>query len=127
MTNVSSIDLEALRHGGADFLLLDIRSKEQFDDDHIEGAQDVPLDSPDFLATVARVAGGKSRKIVVYGSELASDAAGRAAYQLSAVGFTDVSSYDGGLADWRHRADVAAPMDLRASMAPMSGSASEIS
>lgn len=110
MTNLTTIELEALRSSGVDFLLLDVNSKVCFDDDHIDGAQNVPGDSPEFAALVASVAGGKGRKIVVYCADRSCDAATQAAYQLAGTGYTDVVAYEGGLAAWRVRAgDEVAP------------------
>lgn len=108
---VSTIELEALRHGDAGFLLLDVLAKRQFDDDHIGGAQSCPLDSPKFLAEVARVAGGKSRKVVVYGTGPTCRTASRAAHHLSRAGYTDVATYGGGLYEWRRRGLVAPAAD----------------
>ncbi len=104
MTNLSTIDLTALRLSGSDLLLLDVGPRADFDEDHIEGAQNVPFASPDFLATVARVAGGRDRRIVVYCGDRTCDAASQAAYRLAGAGHTDVAAYEGGLAAWRERA-----------------------
>lgn len=118
MASVSTIELEALRHSDVGFLLLDVLPKQQFDDDHIGGAQNVPLDSLEFLIDVERLAGGKSRKVVVYGSGPASDTAGRAAQRLTGAGYADVATYGGGLHEWRHRAFVVPAPDPRVALVP---------
>lgn len=121
---ISTIELEALRHGDVGFLLLDVLARRQFDDDHIGGAQNVPLDAPEFLVAVARVAGGKSRRVVVYGAGTSCGAAGRAAHQLSVAGYSDVAIYDGGLHAWRHRAFVVpSPEPMVATVPPASSAA----
>jgi len=98
---IATDELESMRRGNADFLLLDVLSTEHFRDDHIEGAHNVPLTSPDFLQAVERAAGSKSRRIVVYCADEACDAAERAARRLADAGYADVMTFLGGIHAWR--------------------------
>ncbi|MCU0863387.1 MAG: rhodanese-like domain-containing protein [Planctomycetes bacterium] len=104
MTNnktISTSELQQLNHGKTDFLLLDVLPKAQFDQDHIEGARNVPFDSTDFVAAAGRAAGSKTRKVVVYCSGTGCSTSGKAAAALTAAGHSDVRTYEGGLEAWR--------------------------
>jgi rhodanese-related sulfurtransferase len=104
MTNsktISTTELQQLNHGKTDFLLLDVLTKAQFDQDHIEGARNVPFESTDFVAAVGRAAGAKTRKIVVYCSGTGCSTSTKAAAALTAAGHGDVRTYEGGLEAWR--------------------------
>jgi rhodanese-related sulfurtransferase len=103
MTNnktISTSELQQLRHGKTDFFLLDVLPKAQFDKDHIDGAHNVPFESPDFVAAVGRAAGAKTRKLVVYCSGTACGTSSKAAAALTAAGHGDVRTYEGGLEAW---------------------------
>lgn len=94
--------LDRLRKGAEGFVLIDVLSKAQFDQDHIPGARNVPVDSPDFANLVAlRASGSRNRKVVLYCSGPDCDAAARGAQLLAADGFTSVLAYAGGMASWR--------------------------
>jgi len=98
---ITTNELRQLRRSNADFLLLDVLPKLAFDRDHIDGARNVPLDAPGFLPSVQHAAGSKGRKIVVYCAGDSCDASLRAATLLAADGFDDVTTYEGGLAEWQ--------------------------
>jgi rhodanese-related sulfurtransferase len=109
MTNtIHTQELRTLRTDHADMLLVDVMPKENFDKDHIKGARNIPVDGSDFIAAIARIAGRKDKKLVVYCAGESCDASRRAANMLAAAGYTDVAAYEGGLSAWRH--DVADAM-----------------
>lgn len=94
-------ELRRLRSMKSELLLVDVLPKDAFDKDHIEGAINAPLDGADFLATVEKAAGRKDKKIVVYCSGVGCDASGKAATKLKAAGYSDVTTYEGGVSGWR--------------------------
>lgn len=105
MTNtINTTELRRLRSMKTEMLLVDVLPKDKFDKDHIEGAQNVPLESPDFLSKVEQAAGRKDKKIVVYCADASCDASTRAATKLAAAGYGDVTAYKGGIAAWRQDA-----------------------
>ena len=109
MTNtINTNELRRLRSMKTEMLIVDVLPKDKFDKDHIEGAQNVPLDSPDFLSKVEQAAGRKDKKIVVYCADAACDASAKAAAKLAAAGYGDVTAYKGGIAAWRQ--DAAEPV-----------------
>ncbi len=93
--------LRSLLQSESSCLVLDVLPKVAFDKDHIEGAHNVPMDSPNFLRDVERLAGTKSKKIVVYCGSDACGTSGDAAKKLTAAGHSDVVRYEGGIAAWR--------------------------
>ncbi|MBL8752389.1 MAG: rhodanese-like domain-containing protein [Planctomycetes bacterium] len=98
---ITTEKLQSLRKGAEGFLLVDVLSKEQFAQDHIPGARNVPLDTFDFAHAVAeKAAGSKARKVVLYCSGPTCDASSKAAKMLVESGFTNVIEYEGGLASW---------------------------
>ena len=109
--NISTVELRTLIQGQSDFLLLDVLKKEQFAKDHIEGARNVPAEGADFLPAVARAAGVKSKKIVVYCADASCSASRTSAEKLAVAGYTDVATYKGGLAAWRRPEAVAKPAE----------------
>lgn len=98
---ITCSDLRRLRSAKTDMLLVDVLSKEQFAKDHIEGAKNVPFDGADFLPAIARAAGTKQKKIVVYCAGTSCSTSGDAAKALTGAGYTDVHTFEGGLAEWR--------------------------
>lgn len=117
--NISTVELRTLIQGQSDFLLLDVLKKEQFAKDHIEGARNVPAEGADFLPAVAKAAGAKSKKIVVYCADASCSASRTSAEKLAVAGYTDVATYKGGLAAWRRPEAIAKPADAtKASKAP---------
>lgn len=98
---ITTEKLQNLRKGADGFLLVDVLSKEQFAQDHIPGARNVPLDTANFAKAVAdKAAGSKSRKVVLYCSGPGCDASSKGAKLLVDGGFTNVIEYEGGLASW---------------------------
>ncbi len=98
---ITTSELRRLRSGNTDMLLLDVLTKEQFGKDHIEGAKNVPFGNAEFLPAVARAAGSKSKKIVVYCTGETCKSSSNAAKALTDAGYTDVHAYEGGITEWR--------------------------
>ena len=83
-----------------DVIILDVRTQEEFDDEHINDA--VLLPDYDIGAKAATVLPDKGAKILVYcrsGNRSAS-----ASEKLIAMGYTDVLDF-GGIIDWPYETD----------------------
>ena len=77
--------------------VVDVRSAEEFAAGHLRDAKNIPL--ADLSGRIGELDKAKSRTVVVVcQSGARSD---KAARQLSAAGFTDVYSLEGGLAAWQ--------------------------
>ncbi len=83
-----------------DFVLINVLSREAFEQRHIRTSINIPVGSDDFAQRVEDVAGGKDRKVVVYCANFDCDASPKAARKLEADGFTRVFDYEGGTEDW---------------------------
>ena len=55
----------------------------------------------DFVAAVEGIAGRKARPIVVYCANKICQASPKAAINLERAGFTDVTDFEGGMAEWK--------------------------
>lgn len=98
---ISTEKLQTLRRGHEGFLLIDVLSKDDFAKDHIPGARNVPITEDDFAHAVAtKASGSRTRKMVLYCAGPHCDASTKAVAMLAAKGFTNVSEYEGGLAEW---------------------------
>lgn len=125
--NISTVELRTLIQGQSDFLLLDVLKKEQFAKDHIEGARNVPAEGADFLPAVAKAAGAKSKKIVVYCADASCSASRTSAEKLAVAGYTDVATYKGGLAAWRRPEAIAKPAEATKASKPTKAKSAEAS
>lgn len=82
-------------------IIIDVLPKEHFDREHIPGAINVPLESKDFTALVARKAKNKAQDILVYCANTQCTASEDAAKKLTAAGYTAVHRFTGGLKEWK--------------------------
>jgi rhodanese-related sulfurtransferase len=82
-------------------IVLDTRSRDEFDAGHIPGATSVEV-TGDHLASVSRIVGGdKSKALVLYCNGPFCQASRRLAEQLVDAGFTNVRRYQLGMPVWR--------------------------
>jgi rhodanese-related sulfurtransferase len=101
INNIDTTGLRRLIQKKADFLLVDVLNKEQFAMDHIEGAKNIPAESPDFLTAVDQAASNKTKKVVLYCGGTSCNTSTKAAQRLAADGHTDIAVYNGGIEAWR--------------------------
>jgi rhodanese-related sulfurtransferase len=83
-----------------DFVLINVLSPQEFNQQHIRNSVNVPLKLQSFAEVVAEIAGNRERKVVVYCDNFDCDASTRAATELEAEGFINVYDYEGGMKDW---------------------------
>jgi rhodanese-related sulfurtransferase len=93
---VSAQELQQLMHEQLDILVINVLSEKWYNDCHIAGSMNVPLDK---LIERAQELDKKS-KIVVYCALNECDASKKAAILLLCMGFEDVSEYPGGIKEW---------------------------
>ena len=82
------------------WLLINVLSDAEFDQAHIPGSYNIPLDDPDFEERVEELVGNLARKVVLYSEGPEDEASMLAAERLEKVGFSDVADYEGGLEEW---------------------------
>lgn len=95
---MSSTELHQRMETEEDFLLIDVNDPEQFQEEHIPGAINIPLSE---LATQARRELNKNQRIVVYAENHEEERSTQAANLMEELGFRKVSDFDGGLEAWK--------------------------
>jgi rhodanese-related sulfurtransferase len=101
MQTISRQQLETMNEEAKDdFVLANVLPPKAFNEQHIRTSINVPHEDPDFTDVMEKVAGGKSRRIVVYCASSDCDASEKAARKLDEAGFRDVLDYAGGTRDW---------------------------
>jgi rhodanese-related sulfurtransferase len=80
-----------------DAVLIDIRSKKEWDTGHITGSKHVPL--ADFSRRLQEVEKFKTRPVIVVCNM--GQTAGAASKQLKAAGFDNVLRLQGGITEWK--------------------------
>jgi rhodanese-related sulfurtransferase len=100
----AEVSTEQLRRilGDGSALVLDTRTRAEFDAGHIPGARNLDAPAVEQVATVERLVGGnKSAALVLYCNGPFCQASRRLADQLAAAGFTNVRRYQLGIPIWR--------------------------
>lgn len=94
---MSPYGLNALMEEGASgYLIIDVRSSEDYDAGHIHGALNIPLvDLPKMLSEIP-----EGKTIVTYCGSITCQLAPKAALELAQKGFT-VMELHGGLKEWQ--------------------------
>ncbi len=97
---ISRSELKEKMDRGDDFTLVNVLSEDDFEEEHIPGSINVPLDEveEEFPRQFDR-----DEDIVVYCASESCQASPKAAEKLESMGFTNVADYEGGLADWKER------------------------
>jgi rhodanese-related sulfurtransferase len=101
MQSINRQELESMNEQAKeDFVLVNVLSPDNFRKAHIRTSINIPHEDPDFTRIMEKVAGDKSRKIVVYCASFDCDASEKAARKLEKAGFGKVFDYEGGTKDW---------------------------
>ncbi|MDD4889346.1 MAG: rhodanese-like domain-containing protein [Phycisphaerae bacterium] len=100
MKTISRDELRLLLKSSEDYLLINVLGFSHFQDKHIPGSVNIPVDDAEFVNRVEGKVGSKARKIVVYCGSSECPASTIAAKKLDEVGFTNVHTYLGGVVDW---------------------------
>lgn len=98
METITASELEDIKNSGRDFVLVDVLSEEHFEDEHIPGAVNIPLDQ---IGTEALERFDKDQEIVVYCKDIDCQASPKAAEKLDKLGFTNIKDFEKGLESWK--------------------------
>ncbi|HEY3346919.1 MAG TPA: rhodanese-like domain-containing protein [Nitrospirota bacterium] len=79
-------------------LLIDVRSKEDYERAHIKGAISIPLPE---LSMTADKSFARDQDIIVYCGSFECQLSSNAAQTLHEMGYENVLEYEGGLKDWQ--------------------------
>lgn len=97
--NLSRRELEDLILTGRSFKLVDVLSREHYQEEHIKGAVSLPLEEIEDKA--GDVLKDKNEMVVVYCASFDCPASTKAAEKLMVLGYTNVFDYKGGLKDYK--------------------------
>lgn len=98
IVNIEGADLKRVIDGGQRVIVLDVRNRANYTQEHIAGAKNIPVDELEVRATYELP---RSDLIVTY-SSYAEDDLSKAAYQiLNDQGFRHISVLRGGLSGWQ--------------------------
>lgn len=93
--NVTVEQFEVLRRG-TNTVVLDVRTREEFADGHLEGAVLLDFRGPDFADKVGQL--DKSKQYLVHCA--AGGRSARACTKMESLGFTNLVNLEGGLGAW---------------------------
>jgi len=96
--SISMDHLKRIMDSGERFVLLDVRTKNDFDKEHIKGARSMPLDEID---PAAKKTLKPDDEIIVYCDSFICSASTSASKILAGMGFGKVRDYKGGLREWK--------------------------
>lgn len=102
MKNFKTINREELRmkiDRKDDFVLLETLPKESFEEGHLPGARNLPVDEIENRAS--SLIPKKDTEVVVYCASFDCNASEKAAEKLVSLGYTNVIDFPGGKADWK--------------------------
>lgn len=97
METITTEKLESMQEN-RDVNLVDVLSEDHFNEEHIEGAENIPLES---IASEALNRFDKDEEIVVYCKDKDCSASPKAAEKLEQLGFENVKDYEVGLKGWK--------------------------
>lgn len=86
-------------HGGRP--VINVLSREDFDEMHIPGSENVPVSDPEFVDRVRARVKRRDEPVIVYCASSECDASEKAAKKLEKAGFTNVVDFSEGVAGWK--------------------------
>ena len=96
---ISTIDLKKKIESGEKFLLLDVRTAEEFLTGHIDGSVNLPIS--DFDNLIGKLTLAKNRPIITMCDGKGCNRSDQATTKLIGLGFENVSSYHDGITAWQ--------------------------
>lgn len=94
---ISTSELESKIENSENFVLVDVLGKDHFEDGHIPGAVNIPLEN---IASEMLDRFEKDEEIVVYCASESCSASPKAAEKLDSLGFENVKDYEPGVKGW---------------------------
>lgn len=95
---ISTGELEQKMENDGDFVLVDVLGEDHFEQEHLPGAVNIPLDQ---VGSEARERFDEDQEIVVYCKDEECSASPKAAEKLEALGFENVLDFEAGIEGWK--------------------------
>ena len=102
MKTISGSELRDMIDSNEDLKIVEVLSKEAFEEFHLPNAINIPL-GDNFEQEFQQRFPDKSQNIVVYCSNSECDASTKAASRLEEIGFRNIFDYEAGKDDWKTR------------------------
>lgn len=101
MQTISKSQLQRDIKNREDMLLINVLSRENFNQQHIPSSINIPLkDNANFVNDVEAQAQSKDQRIVIYCASTTCDASEHAAQKLEEAGFTNIECFKEGVEGW---------------------------
>ncbi|KPK72420.1 MAG: hypothetical protein AMJ84_04250 [Acidithiobacillales bacterium SM23_46] len=100
---VQIMEIENLERQLDQLIVIDVRSKYEYDTMHIKGAKHIPLHSKTFEADVQKLRAAGNKPIVFYCNGVTCKKSYQATEKAMAAGIRNVYAYDAGLHGWAKR------------------------
>lgn len=94
-SKISAEEAKKIMDGDSDFIILDVRTQEEYREGHIKDAVLLPVDN--IMNEAGPVIGGKDKTILVYCRS--GNRSNMAAAKLAELGYTDIRDF-GGINNW---------------------------
>ena len=101
MKTLDTEQLKNLMESAEEFVLINVLSEEAFENNHIPGSINIPVEGPGFTDDVVTEVVDQDQRIVVYCADEDCPASAEAAEKLESAGYTNVYDYEGGMAAWQ--------------------------
>ena len=99
MKPITQEKLKEMMDNKEDFVLVNVLPRESFDQKHIPGSISIPV-GENFDKDAKDKIPKKDSKVIVYCANFDCQASPNAGKQLEELGYSDVSDYEGGLAEF---------------------------
>ncbi|MEQ8849956.1 rhodanese-like domain-containing protein [Botrimarina sp.] len=100
MKTIDANELKKLK-AQDDVLIVNTLPEDKFESTEIPDAVNVPQEDPDFVEKVEKIAGGKSKPVVVYCASESCHSSDKAASKLEKAGYQEVYDFAAGAEGWR--------------------------
>ena len=100
---VQIMEIDNLQRQLDQLIVIDVRSKYEYDTMHIKGALHIPLQSKSFEAEVQKLRAGSNKPIVFYCNGVTCKKSYEATEKAMAAGIRNCYAYDAGLHGWAKR------------------------
>ena len=101
MQTLTRKQLEEKMESNDNAVLIDVLSTEQYKQQHIPGAINIPKDAPDFIQQVQNMTSNKTQDVIVYCAGKSCNTSEMAAEKLIQAGFSNVQDFTGGIEEWK--------------------------
>lgn len=101
MKTIDAHELNDIMEREDDWVLLDVLPREHYEDEHVPGANNIPLDGGGFIDQVRGVTESPDDKVIVYCANTECELSPQAARALEDAGYTNVLDFEGGVEEWK--------------------------